>query len=135
MKSALALAGAAVLALCSTSALAQEDKEAAIKAGETIFAQCRACHQVGPKAKNTVGPILNGLFGRPSGTIEGYNYSEANKKSGITWDEKEFAVYIENPRAKIPGTKMAYAGLKDPKRIENLTAFLKNFDKDGNPPK
>ena len=85
------------------------------------------CHQVGEKAKNTVGPILNGLFGRKSGTIEGYNYSEANKSSGITWDEKEFSVYIENPRAKIPGTKMAYAGLKDPKRIENLIAFLKQY--------
>lgn len=128
-----AVSGAIALALFATGAKAQtqDEKEAAIKAGETVFAQCRACHQVGEKAKNTVGPILNGLFGRKSGTIEGYNYSEANKNSGITWDEKEFAVYIENPRAKIPGTKMAYAGLKDPKRIENLTAYLKQFDKDG----
>ena len=128
-----AVSGAIALVLFATGALAQtkEEKQAAAKAGETIFAQCRACHQVGEKAKNTVGPILNGLFGRKSGSIEGYNYSEANKSSGITWDEKEFAVYIENPKAKIPGTKMAYAGLKDPKRIENLIAFLKQYDKDG----
>lgn len=130
MKS-VAFAGAFALALASTGAFAQEDKEAAIKAGETVFAQCRACHQVGPTAKNTVGPVLNGLFGRHSGSVEGYNYSEANKNSGITWDDKTFAEYIENPRAKIPGTKMAYAGLKDPKRIENLTAYLKQFGKDG----
>ncbi len=135
MKKFAVFAGAAFMSLAAMPALAQDDKEAAIKAGETIFAQCRACHQVGEKARNTVGPILNGLFGRKSGTIEGYNYSEANKNSGIVWDEKTFAEYIENPRAKIPGTKMAYAGLKDPKRIENLTAYLKSFDKDGKPAK
>ena len=134
MKKVLVLAGAAMMSLAVSPVLAQ-DKEAAIKAGETIFAQCRACHQVGEKARNTVGPILNGLFGRHSGTVEGYNYSEANKKSGITWDEATFAEYIANPRAKIPGTKMAYAGLKDPKRIENLIAYLKSFDKDGKPVK
>ena len=99
-------------------------------AGEKVFVQCRACHQVGETAKNGVGPVLNGLFGRHSGTIEGYNYSEANKNSGIIWDEAVFAEYIQNPRAKIPGTKMIYAGLKDEKRIKDLTAFLKQYDKD-----
>lgn len=131
MVKSIAFFGALALALSTGGAFAQEDKEAAIKAGETVFAQCRACHQVGPTAKNTVGPLLNGLFGRKSGTVEGYNYTDANKNSGIVWDEKVFAEYIENPRAKIPGTKMAYAGLKDPKRIENLTAYLKQFGKDG----
>lgn len=100
-------------------------------AGEKVYVQCRACHQIGENAKNGVGPVLNGLFGRTAGTIEGYNYSEANKKSGIVWDEKVFAEYIQNPRAKIPGTKMIYAGLKDEKRIQDLIAFLKQFDKDG----
>jgi cytochrome c len=101
-------------------------------AGEKIFAQCRACHQVGPTARNLVGPKLNGLFGRKSGTIEGYNYSDANKNSGITWDEAVFAEYIKNPRGKIPGTKMIYAGLKDEQRIKDLTAYLKQFDASGN---
>jgi cytochrome c len=101
-------------------------------AGEKVFAQCRACHQVGPKARNLVGPKLNGLFGRKAGTVEGYNYSDANKKSGITWDEATFAEYIKNPRAKIPGTKMVYAGLKDEQRIKNLIAYLKQFDAEGN---
>ena len=100
-------------------------------AGEKVFAQCRACHQVGENAKNAVGPVLNGLFGRPAGTVEGYNYSPANKNSGITWDEAVFREYIQNPRAKIPGTKMVYAGLKDEQRINDLVAYLKQFNAQG----
>jgi cytochrome c len=101
-------------------------------AGEKVFAQCRACHQVGPTARNLVGPKLNGLFGRKAGSVEGYNYSEANKNSGITWDEATFAEYIKDPRGKVPGTKMVYAGLKDEKRVKDLTAYLKQFDAQGN---
>lgn len=100
-------------------------------AGEKTFAQCRACHQVGENAKNAVGPVLNGLFGRPAGTVEGYTYSPANKNSGITWDEATFRDYIKNPRAKIPGTKMVYAGLKDEQRINDLVAYLKQFNAQG----
>jgi cytochrome c len=100
-------------------------------AGEKIFAQCRACHQVGENAKNAVGPVLNGLFGRPAGSVEGYTYSPANKNSGITWDEAVFKEYIQNPRAKIPGTKMVYAGLKDEQRINDLVAYLKQFNAQG----
>lgn len=100
-------------------------------AGEKVFTQCRACHQVGEKAKNVVGPTLNGLFGRKAGTVEGYSYSAANKNSGITWTEEVFAEYIKDPKAKIPGTKMIYAGLKDEKRIADLTAYLKQFDASG----
>ncbi len=102
-----------------------------VAAGEKVFAQCRACHQVGPAAKNAVGPMLNGLFGRKAGTVEGYNYSPANKNSGIVWDEAIFAEYIKDPKAKVPGTKMIYAGLKDEQRIKDLTAYLKQFDPAG----
>jgi cytochrome c len=102
-----------------------------VAAGEKSFAKCRACHQVGETAKNAVGPELNGLIGRHSGSVEGYNYSEANKKSGITWDEATFAEYIKDPKAKIPGTKMAFAGIKNEQEIKDLTAFLKQFNKDG----
>jgi cytochrome c len=86
---------------------------------------------VGENAKNAVGPVLNGLFGRQAGTVEGYNYSPANKNSGITWDEAVFREYIKDPRAKIPGTKMVYAGLKDEQRITDLIAYLKQFDATG----
>ena len=100
-------------------------------AGEKVFAQCRACHQVGEKAKYAVGPVLNGLFGRAAGSVEGYTYSPANKNSGLTWDEATFRDYIKNPRAKIPGTKMVYAGLKDEQRINDLVAYLKQFNAQG----
>ncbi len=116
----------AVVAAAPGAALAQD-----AAAGEKIFAQCRACHQVGETAKNAVGPVLNGLFGRKAGTVEGYNYSEPNKNSGITWDEATFADYIKDPKAKIPGTKMVFPGLKDEQRIKDLIAYLKQFDASG----
>ena len=109
-----------------TAARAQD-----VAAGEKSFAKCRACHQVGETAKNSVGPELNGLFGRKSGSAAGYNYSEANKNSGITWDEAVFAEYIQNPKGKIPGTKMTFAGIKNEQEIKDLTAFLKQYDADG----
>ncbi len=98
-------------------------------AGEKVFAVCKACHQVGDTAKNVVGPVLNGLFGRHSGSVEGYSYSEANKNSGITWDEATFAEYIKDPKAKIPGTKMIFAGIKDDKKVKDLIAYLHTYDK------
>ena len=102
-----------------------------ISAGERSFAKCRACHQVGEGARNLVGPELNGLIGRHSGAVEGYSYSNANKSSGLTWDEATFADYIKDPKAKIPGTKMIFVGIRSEKEIKDLTAFLKQFDKDG----
>jgi cytochrome c len=117
---------AALLLAAPATALAQD-----AAGGEKVFAQCRACHQVGPTAKNGVGPVLNGLFGRKSGSVEGYNYTDANKNSGIVWDEATFADYIKDPKGKIPGTKMVYAGLKDEQRIKDLIAYLKQFDAKG----
>jgi cytochrome c len=102
-----------------------------LAAGETSFKKCLPCHRVGPDAKNLVGPLLNGLEGRKSGTIEGYNYTEANKNSGIIWDEKTFAEYITDPRAKIPGTKMVFAGIKSENERNALWAYLKQFDAKG----
>lgn len=117
---------AAALAASAGAALAQD-----AAAGEEVFKKCRACHQVGETAKNAVGPKLNGLFGRKSGTVEGFNYSEANKNSGVTWDEPTFAKYIADPKAFMPGNKMAFAGVKDEKDVKDLTAFLKQFDAEG----
>src|SRR5215472_8150810 len=97
-------------------------------AGEKVFAICKACHQVGDNAKNMVGPVLNGLFGRKAGSVDGFSYSEANKKSGIAWDEATFSEYIKDPKAKVPGTKMAFAGLMDEQKIKDLIAYLHTFD-------
>lgn len=125
----IAVATAAAFAglfLAAASAQAQD-----VAAGEKSFAKCRACHQVGEKARNLVGPELNGLIGRKAGSVEGYNYSNANKNSGIVWTEENFKKYIQKPAAMIPGTKMAFAGIKNETEIDNLTAFLKQFDAEG----
>jgi cytochrome c len=110
----------------ATGALAQD-----AAAGKTLFNKCLACHAVGENAKNKVGPALNGLEGRKSGTVEGYSYSEANKNSGITWNKEVFLEYIRDPKAKIPGTKMIFAGIKNETEAGNLWAFLAQYDKDG----
>ena len=119
------LAGVIVIA-SSANALAQD-----VAAGENSFKKCLPCHRVGEGAKNLVGPVLNGLEGRKSGTIEGYSYSDANKNSGITWDEAVFKEYITNPRTKIPGTKMVFAGINNENERANLWAYLKQFDAKG----
>jgi len=118
----------AVLALTATHGIAQAQDAAA---GEKIFTRCRPCHQIGEGAKNLVGPELNGIVGRKAGSAEGYNYSDANKNSGITWDEATLKEYLKNPKAKIPGTKMIFAGLPKQEDIDNLVAFLKQYGADG----
>ena len=102
-----------------------------LAAGEQSFKKCFPCHSIGEGAKNKVGPILNGLDGRHSGAVAGYSYSEANKNSGITWSKDQFLDYIKDPRSKIPGTKMTFAGIKNEKEAENLWAYLAQFDADG----
>lgn len=102
-----------------------------LNVGATSYKKCATCHDVGETAKNKVGPVLNGLDNRKSGTIAGYNYSDANKKSGIVWSEATFLEYIKDPKAKIPGTKMVFAGIKNEGEAKNLWAFLNQFAADG----
>jgi cytochrome c len=127
MKLIHALSAAAVLAFASSSAFAAGDPEA----GAKVFNKCKACHQVGPTAKNAVGPELNGLAGRKTGAVEGYNYSEANKGSGLIWNEATFLEYITAPQKKIPGTKMTFPGIPDETDRANLWAYLSQFKADG----
>src|SRR5579862_9430751 len=87
-------------------------------AGEKVFLKCRACHRIGEGAKNSIGPVLNGVVGRKAGTYPDYNYSEANKNSGLTWDEATLTEYLKDPRAKVPGTKMTFAGLSSEKDLD-----------------
>jgi len=110
----------------TSAALAQD-----VAAGKTSFNKCMACHAIGAGARNKVGPELNGLDGRKSGTAPDYSYSDANKNSGITWNETQFKDYIKDPKATIPGTKMAFAGIKNEKEINDLWAFIEQYDKDG----
>jgi cytochrome c2 len=100
--------------------------------GAEVFKKCRACHDVGPDAKNKVGPVLNDIVGRKAGTIEGFAYSEANKTAGgkgLTWTEDVLLKYLENPLTFMQGTKMAFAGLKDVQDRKDLIAFLKKYTK------
>jgi cytochrome c len=103
------------------------------QAGERVFKKCIACHAVGEGAQTKLGPVLNGLIGRKAGTYEGYNYTDANKKSGLVWDEPTLAKYLKNPRATIPGTKMVFAGLPKDQEIDDLIAYLRLFGSDGKP--
>lgn len=120
------LVAAAFVAVSSGAALAQD-----AAAGEAVFRQCLPCHSVGEGAKNKVGPQLNGLDGRKAGTAPAFNYSDANKGSGITWDEKNFKEYIRDPKAKVPGTKMFFVGIKNDKQVADLWAYLSQFNADG----
>jgi cytochrome c len=122
-----ALGFAAVVILAATGSASAQD----LAAGENSFKKCLPCHSVGADAKNKVGPVLNGLEGRNSGSIEGYSYTDANKNSGITWSEDTFKEYITDPRAKIPGTKMVFAGIKSENEKAALWAYLKQFDAKG----
>ena len=117
---------AAVLVASSGVSLAQD-----VGAGETSFKKCMPCHDIGEDAKNKVGPELNGLDGRKSGSAPDFNYSDANKNSGITWSEATFKDYIKDPRAKIQGTKMIFPGIKNEKEADNLWAYLSQFKADG----
>ena len=118
---------AVVTSLIAASGAPAQD----IAAGKTSFNKCLACHAIGEGAKNKVGPELNGLDGRKSGTTAGYSYSDANKNSGIAWSKDAFLEYIKDPKAKIPGTKMAFAGIKNEKEANDLWAYIAQFDKDG----
>lgn len=93
-------------------------------AGEKTFAQCKACHQA-VEGKNGVGPSLAGIVGRTAGQVAGFSYSAANKNSGVVWKEETMFEYLEAPQKFMPGTKMAFAGLKKPQDRANVIAYLK----------
>ncbi|TPE63736.1 cytochrome c family protein [Sandaracinobacter neustonicus] len=93
-------------------------------AGKTVFIQCQACHSLKP-GENRVGPSLHGVIGATAGHVVDFRYSDANKGSGIVWTEDKLFDYLKNPRAMVPGTTMAFAGIQDPQKRANLIAYLK----------
>ena len=118
---------AAIALSGSVSAASAQD----VALGEKVFLKCKACHQIGEGAKNAVGPVLNGVVGRKAGTFPDYSYSDANKNSGLTWDEATLKEYLKNPRAKVQGTKMIFPGLPKDEDIDNVIAYLKQYGPDG----
>jgi cytochrome c len=121
---------ALALALSVAGSAAAQDGNA--EEGAEVFKKCRACHDLGAGAKNKVGPLLNDIIGRKAGTIEGFAYSDANKAAGakgLEWTEEVMFKYLENPLTFMPGTKMAFAGLKDAQDRKDVIAYLKTGGK------
>ena len=90
--------------------------------GKSVFKACAACHAT--DRANRVGPGLEGIIGRKAGTVPGFRYSNAMKKSGIVWDAKTLDAYVESPQKVVPGNRMPYAGLKNPTDRADLVAYL-----------
>lgn len=96
--------------------------------GEQVFKRCQACHVVN-QPTNRVGPHLVGIVGRQSGSVEGFKYSDANQKSDVVWDEATLDTYLTDPKAFMPGNKMAFPGLKKPEERADVIAYLKSTAK------
>jgi cytochrome c len=122
-----AILAAALLVVSAGTLRAQN-----VEKGKASFRKCVLCHSIGENAKNKVGPELNGLDGRSAGAVPGFLYSEAHAHSAITWTESTFKQYINDPQAVVPGTKKVFAGLNDEQEAEDLWAYIKQFDADGN---
>lgn len=118
----------ALLAIAGLAGNALADGDAA--KGEKVYAKCKACHMVGPDAKNRVGPTLNGIVGRTAGTVEGFKYSDAvmaKNAEGFVWTEENIDAYLADPKGFLPGNKMTFPGLKKEDDRENVIAYLKTF--------
>jgi cytochrome c len=126
----MVLAAAGFIAVTTSGTLHNAAAQDAEK-GQHSFNKCLPCHAIGPGAENKVGPELNGLDGRHAGAVANFIYSDANKKSGIVWNEATFKDYIRSPQARIPGTKMTFAGVTNPREIDDLWAYIKQFDANG----
>ena len=92
--------------------------------GATLFLQCRACHAVVPGARNGVGPNLAGVVGAKAASVPGYSYSAPLTKAGLKWTPATLDAWLARPSAMVPGNKMTFAGMPDPKARANVIAYL-----------
>lgn len=114
------------LSLLSSIAVAGQAGAADVEAGKNVFNKCAACHSVEP-GKTKVGPSLWGVVGRKAGTLEGYSFSAAMKNSGLTWDVSTLELYLAKPSEVVKGSKMAFAGIKDPTELADVVAYLQTL--------
>ncbi|MGA7323971.1 MAG: cytochrome c family protein [Rhodomicrobium sp.] len=125
----IALIGLIAIGFAGSPVSAQGAGDAA--KGKTIFQQqCGICHQVGPNAHNTIGPVLNGVYDAKPAAVPGFNFSPAMKeaaKKGIVWNDANLNKFLENPQGFIPGTTMPYAGLPNATERADVIAYLKTL--------
>ena len=112
------------LTVIAAPALAAGDAEAG---GKLFTKTCGGCHSIGEGARGGFGPELNGIIGRPAGTTQDYQYSDAMKNSGVVWTREKLAAYIEDPKSVVSGTRMIFWGISDQEKIENILAYLATF--------
>jgi len=116
------IAAAAMLSVAAPALRAQALPPGDAERGKELYARCQGCHSID---RNRIGPMHRGLFGRRAGTVDGFNYSKAMKQSGIVWDEAALDAFLAAPRDVVPGTRMTYAGIKDPQERADLITYLK----------
>ncbi|MEE9587630.1 MAG: cytochrome c family protein [Hyphomicrobiaceae bacterium] len=123
MERTLRLAISIAVIVGATPAWAQDPNQGAL-----VFNQCRACHAIGPGARNKAGPALNGIVGRKAASVPGFNYSKAMKEAaakGLIWNEQSLSAYLESPDTFLPNGVMAFGGVKNEGDLKNLIAYLK----------
>jgi cytochrome c len=123
MRRVILLAVATMLPAVAVPAFAQDASK-----GEAVFKRCRACHAIGPAAKNKAGPTLTGIVGKKAASVPGFNYSDAMTEAagrGLTWTEPELTKFLEAPDVALPNNVMAFPGIKNPADLKDLVAFLK----------
>ncbi len=120
-----------ILSAALLAGLVAGAQAADIKAGAHVFNKCKQCHRIGRGATNFYGPSLNGLIGRKAGTQRGYKFSEATINSGKVWDVPTLTSYLKQPQHDIPETDMTFKGLKNDKDVEDVIAYISQFDSSG----
>ena len=115
--------------LISGGTVAAQAADGDAAAGKTVFNVCKACHTIEAGGPNRVGPNLHGIVGRKAGSADGFSYSQAVKDAGYGWDEQKLDTYLKDPKAALPGNKMAFAGVKDDAKRADLIAYLKSESK------
>ncbi len=126
MKAGAAPAGFIVIALGAVPVLLGSNAAQAADAehGKVVFQTCAACHSEKPDA---IGPSLRGVYGRKSGSLDNFRYSNAMSRANLVWDEANLRAYLKDPQAKVKGNRMPFAGLSDPKDVDDVIAFLKQY--------